>query len=149
MLERAEKVKRQIESLGGYVGKGLMADDGEEEIIRQRGSTINGTSTRLWSDPDLGEFESSTDWAESVHDSQPDVPALASGSKVDWHGMASVSWDSKPREKECWVVRQGPGADCSVVAGLSVCLEHNRRWGMRVSRRTGLLMKGKADYERS
>ena len=122
-----------------------MADGEEEDIIRQRGSVINGISTRIWPAPHDGVSELDTEWEPFMDGTQPDIPATASSSNVNWHGMSSACWESKPTARERWVVRQGPGADCSVVAGLSVCLEHNRRWRSRVSLVAGVPTSGIAD----
>lgn len=132
VLERAEKVKHRIEELGGQVGKVGVGDEGEEEAVKRRGGRMNGIDLERWPIPSKKDFEIR---GEGIYraDSQPDFPDLP-GDEVEWAEADKEGWDVRMREGERWVVHQGAGADCSVVAGLGVCLEHNRRWGTKVSK---------------
>ena len=122
VLERAEKVKKRIESLGGHVGKIEVSDDVEEEKIIARGGHINGFNLDLWTDGRI-------DYGGPVV--QPELAREQTDLDPEWATVEDEEWDVD-LSKERWVVRQGPGADCSVVAGFGACLEHNRRWGTSV-----------------
>lgn len=128
VLERAEKVKNRIEELGGQVGKVGIGDEGEEEAVRRRGGRMNGVDLDRWSLPSNGEFE----LGRGVYraESQPDL--AVERDTVVWREVDEKAWTVVVGEEERWMVNQGAGADCSVVAGLGVCLEHNRRWGTKV-----------------
>ncbi|KAI9632395.1 calpain-like protease palB/RIM13 [Dioszegia hungarica] len=129
VLERAEKVKNRIEELGGQVGKVGIGDEGEEEAVRRRGGRMNGVDLDRWSLPSNGEFE----LGRGVYraESQPDL--AVERDTVVWREVDEKAWTVVVGEEERWMVNQGAGADCSVVAGLGVCLEHNRRWGTKLA----------------
>lgn len=125
MLERAEKVKRRIEDLGGHVGKVGVGDEVEEEAIIRRGGSINGLDLDIWNGtpPSL----------RGVEDVGPQPELAKEQEELDpeWAEPPGQAWESQFGD-ERWVIRQGPGADCSVVAGFGACLEHNRRWNATV-----------------
>jgi len=64
---------------------------------------------------------------------QPELSDEQKSLNAEWADSISSSWDVKLDQETQWSVKQGPGADCSVVAGLGVCLEHNRKWSTTVS----------------
>lgn len=131
VLERAEKVKTRIEELGGQVGKVGVGDAGEEESVRRRGGTMNGVDIPTWSIPSDGDFEPGKEGLFRLRQ-QPDLAMPLEQPPAEWAELPEISWNSRILPDERWVVNQGVGADCSVVAGLGVCLDHNRRWGTRV-----------------
>jgi len=133
VLERAEKVKKRIEDLGGHVGKVGAGDEAEEEAIRVRGGLMNGIKLDLWSAPSSSAFKGSR-----VVENQPELAKEQEEMDPEWADVDDAAWGQGLTE-ERWLVRQGPGADCSVVAGLGACLDHNRRFGTRVSRLSRLV----------
>lgn len=130
MLERAEKVKKRIEDLGGHVGKAEAGDEVEEEAIMVRGGVMNGVKLDTWMEPSSSTFRI----PGGAPEMQPELAKEQEALDPEWAPINPQSWNVE-LGKEKWVVRQGPGADCSVVAGLGACLEHNRRWDTTVSYR--------------
>lgn len=132
VLGRAEKVKLRIEQLGGKVGKVAASDEGSEAAVKRRAGLINGLQLPEWTgEPNAREFElSSRSNGEGYReDVQPDMPDV----DVEWTAIPDSEWERHIKPGERWTVRQGTGADCSVAAGLGVCIEHNRTWNTQVS----------------
>lgn len=128
VLERAEKVKRRIESLGGQVGKVEAGDEGVEAAVARRSGAINGLQLDEWrGDPPDTWFEGED--GQFREEREPDMPDV----DVIWQEVDRGAWDIDMGKVERWTVRQGTGADCSVAAGLGVCIEHNRLWDTKVS----------------
>lgn len=128
VLERAEKVKKRIEDLGGHVGKVGAEDEVEEAAVVARGGNMNGVKLEIWRDPSPGALDTVGEAVEV----QPELAKEQEALDPEWAPVPSGAWDTNLGRHK-WVVRQGPGADCSVVAGLGACLEHNRRWNTSVS----------------
>lgn len=128
VLERAEKVKKRIEDLGGHVGKVGVGDEVEEEAIVRRGGHVNGSNLDLWSEPRSSTFAGKG--GEVGH--QPELAKEQEALDPEWAEVDVGAWDEKLGEGRR-VIRQGPGADCSVVAGFGACLEHDRDWGTKVT----------------
>ena len=135
VLERAEKVKRRIEELGGQVRKPEASDEGQEQAVLRRGIEINGIRAERWSVPSDSAFSGAT---FTDPDGQPELAKEQEELSPEWIEPPRDTWGVQLR-KHRWLVGQGPGADCSVVAGLCSCLEHNRRWNTTVSRCDHLL----------
>lgn len=130
VLERAEKVKRRVEELGGRVSNPEVADELEESAVLRRSSRINNVSAEAWrAAPPDREFSSS---APFVDPAQPDLASEQLVLDPEWAELPRGAWDVSPSGH--WEVRQGPGADCSVTAGLGACLSHNEKWGTKVGR---------------
>lgn len=147
VLERAEKVKNRIEVLGGQVGRVGVGDEGEEEAVRRRGGRMNGVDVPKWVIPTERDFESRGEMFKAVI--QPDLTP-EKRVEVEWAEIGMEGWEVDLGKKERWVINQGAGADCSVVAGLGVCLEHNRRWGTNVSCKVVVVnLCSRADYPSS
>jgi len=127
VLERAEKVKKRIEDLGGHVGKVGAGDEVEEEAVMTRGGVMNGVKLDSWREPSASTFRTPVEALER----QPELAKEQEALDPEWAPVNPSSWDIELGQSK-WVVRQGPGADCSVVAGLGACLEHNRRWNTTV-----------------
>ena len=131
VLERAAKVKRRVEELGGQVGRPAVSEQGEEDAILRRGGVINGIHMEMWAKP------SEREWylGDQVFrdNNQPEFSKEQKSLGAEWTELPRSAWDVLEDEEIRWIVRQGPGADCSVVAALGVCMEHNRRWGSMVS----------------
>jgi calpain-7 len=132
VLERAEKVKTRIKELGGVVGKAVLDDEGEESAIIRRGGIINGISAETWRSPNGDEFKMSKT-GEYIDVRQPVLAREQVERGAIWQRVEAKEWDVAVSEDEKWVIRQGPGADCSVVAGLSVCYEHDRKHQTKVT----------------
>jgi hypothetical protein len=128
VLERAEKVKRRIEGLGGRVGAASVDEEAEEAAVVRRGARINGFQAALWRAPPDFEFAGAV-WSDAR---QPDLAAEQLALSPEWAPVPASAWDAPPG---MWEVRQGPGADCSVTAGLGACIAHNARWGTMVGPR--------------
>lgn len=128
VLERAEKVRKRIEELGGHVGKAPVSDEGEEEVIKRRGGSLNGLELDFWSNPSGRQFSGEI----YREDEQPELAKEQEDLRPVWKEVSPHSWEVEMKKDERWFVRQGPGADCSVVAGFEACLEYNRRWGQNV-----------------
>jgi calpain-7 len=124
VLERAEKVKKRIEGLGGQVAKIDPGDEGTENAVVRRGGLMNGCKLDLWHEPSPREFEGS----EYREVKEPDMPDV----DVVWKDIGKEEWACDVGREDVWTVRQGTGADCSVAAGLGVSLEHNRLWDSKV-----------------
>lgn len=126
-MGRAEKVKQRIESLGGKVGKVDIGDEGLEAAVKRRSGVINGLQLPEWTaEPSPREFQcsSKSDGQKYREDVQPEMPDV----DVEWTEIEDKEWECVMVPRERWTVRQGTGADCSVSAGLGVCIEHNRTW---------------------
>ncbi|ORX36377.1 hypothetical protein BD324DRAFT_651615 [Kockovaella imperatae] len=131
VLERAEKVKKKIESLGGSVGKALMTDEGEEEKIKARSSTLNGIKAEIWEGHGIqAELRDTKPYIDGL---QPELTDEAAKLDHSWHAQPDSHWGRDINKTDRWVARQGLGADCSVVAALSGCMEHNRKWGTNLA----------------
>ena len=132
VLERAEKVKARIEEIGGHVGKAASSDEGEEEAVKRRGGVMNAIHMDFWtgSPPERDFRDGGQPYQGAV---QPELAKEQDELEPEWTELPKSMWDVKMKKEERWVAKQGPGADCSVVAGIAVCLEHNRRWGTTVS----------------
>jgi len=128
VLERAEKVKKRIEDLGGHVGKVGAEDEVEEAAVVARGGNMNGVKLEIWRDPSPGALRAVGEAVEV----QPELAKEQEALDPEWAPLPASAWDTNLGQGK-WVVRQGPGADCSVVAGLGACLEHNSRWNTSVS----------------
>ncbi|RSH94436.1 cysteine protease [Saitozyma podzolica] len=124
VLERAEKVKKRVEELGGHVGRAGVGDEGEEAAVVRRGGRLHGIETELWRIPSEREFV-----GETWRGVQPELAEEQIKLRAQWAETPREAWKTQMEKGRRWVVRQGVGADCSVVAGLGVCLEHDRRWG--------------------
>ena len=130
VLERAEKVKRRIEELGGQVGKASIGDEGQEAALIRDGGRINGVYMEAWTQP--ADWEFVLDKGGSFRDPhQPSLPADQEEG-AEWAEPSPALW-TRAATDDAVVVRQGVGADCSVSAGLTACLNHNRRWASSVS----------------
>ncbi|EIW69089.1 hypothetical protein TREMEDRAFT_39376 [Tremella mesenterica DSM 1558] len=133
VLERAEKIKRRVEELGGQVGKASVGDEGEEKAVLRRGRKINSYEFEEWVEPSSREF----DIGEEGRWKGDELALPHREGPVDWLESTNLSWtgfEEKMRRRgqgRC-VVRQGIGADCSIAAALTVCLEHNCRWGTKL-----------------
>ena len=124
-MGRAEKVKQRIESLGGKVGKVEIGDEGVEAAVKRRSGLINGLQLSEWTgEPSSREFQTSSKNGAYREDVQPEMPDV----DVEWTKIEDKEWECMIGPGERWTVRQGTGADCSVSAGLGVCIEHNRTW---------------------
>lgn len=138
VLERAEKVKKRVEELGGKVGKSEVGDEGEEAAVVRRGGRVNGIEIEEWRGvPSDREFalhgRAGGGFDPPFVGLKPELAQEQIAAGVEWASTNPSSWHSVlPAGQRC-VVTQGTGADCSVVAGMSVCLEHDRRWGTNVS----------------
>ena len=130
VLDRAEKVKAKIEELGGQVGRVDTGDEAEEADIVRRGGKINGLELSVWSEPYEREFEIGKG-AVFRDKEQTELAVEQVELDPEWAEVGKDEWDRSQEEGRV-VVTQGAGADCSVVAGLTVCLEHNRRWKRKV-----------------
>lgn len=126
MLERAEKVKKRIIELGGRVGAAEVDDDAEEAAVFRRASRFNNIVAEPWIGPPSDrEF-----LGERYQDrAEPDLADEQIAHDPEWADGPPSSWALKGSD---WQVRQGPGADCSVTAGIGSCLAHNARWGTTV-----------------
>ncbi|KLT45989.1 calpain-like protease palB/RIM13 [Cutaneotrichosporon oleaginosum] len=125
VLERAEKVKKRIEGLGGRVGAASVDEEAEEAAVVRRGAVINGFKAEVWRTPPDYEFTGAA-WRDTR---QPDLAAEQLALSPEWAPLPDSAWDAPPG---MWEVRQGPGADCSVTAGLGACIAHNARWGTKL-----------------
>lgn len=153
VLDRADKLKKAIESRGGAVGRVAAGDEGREADVQRRGGLVNGIQLGEWSGPPRQETPDQI-WSD------PQPPGLSPAQlslSPEWH---RVQWSSnllkgKQVATDELEVEQGPGADCSVVAALAVCIGHNRRfmssvsfhdWRMRlnISDRITLLVSSRA-----
>jgi hypothetical protein len=136
VLERAEKVKKRIEDLGGHVGKVDPGDEGLESAVVRRGGLMNGLKLDQWTGPPTRGFD-----GEVYREKEPDMPDV----DVVWRDIDEAEWEPPVNKDEAWIVRQGTGADCSVAAGLGVSLEHDRLWGSKVCPNLGMADNSKAD----
>ncbi|GMK56635.1 hypothetical protein CspeluHIS016_0304750 [Cutaneotrichosporon spelunceum] len=118
VLERAEKVKRRIEGLGGRVGAASVDEDAEEAAVVRRGARVNGFTAAVWRTP--ADFEYTGTVFRDTR--QPDLAAEQLALSPEWAPLADTAWEAR---RGMWEVRQGPGADCSVTAGLGACIAHN------------------------
>lgn len=116
------------------MGKVEVSDEQEEDAVYRRGRTMNGVNLERWKEPARWEFEGTSFRDER----EPEMPNV----EADWEEASAADWDVKLPQEEVWTVKQGTGADCSVAAGLGICLEHNRRWGTSVSNVSGWLVDG-------
>ncbi|OCF58147.1 calpain-like protease palB/RIM13 [Kwoniella mangroviensis CBS 10435] len=125
VLERAEKIKYRIESLGGQVGKVEIGDEGEESAVLRRGSRINNLELPLWTgEPSGSEFRED----RFIDDRQPELAEEQLKYNPIWKEVPVEAWSSD-KDGDRWVLKQGPVSDCSVVAAMGVGLEHDRRFG--------------------
>jgi len=132
VLERAEKVKRRVEEFGGQVGRAEIGDEGEEGAARRRGGVMNGVQIDMWVEPSEREWSIGKEGV--FRDSrQPELADEQKALNAEWAELPTSTWDVDEEKHIRLIVQQGPGADCSVVAGLGVCIEHNRKWGTTVS----------------
>ncbi|WVF66841.1 hypothetical protein IAT40_001583 [Kwoniella sp. CBS 6097] len=123
VLERAEKIKARIESLGSQVGKVEIGDQGEEDAVLRRGGKINGVNVDIWTEPSSRIFE-----GEQYREGhQPELAEEQIKRDPVWTEVPKESWDAVTGDE--WVMRQGPVSDCSVVAAMGVELGHNRKFG--------------------
>lgn len=92
---------------------------------------MNGLDLPLWRQPSDREFLLGTagEFRDPV---QPDLASEQVEMDAELAVVPREAWDVKLPNEHC-VVTQGAGADCSAVAGIGVCLEHNRRWKRKVS----------------
>lgn len=137
VLDRAEKVKSKIEELGGQVGRVDTGDEGVEAEILERGGRMNGLALEKWEEPYAREFECAKGReGERYRDKrQTELAQDQIDLGAEWAEVSAEAWAEGEKEKQAEgriVVTQGAGADCSVVAGMTVCLEHNRRWRRKV-----------------
>lgn len=132
VLERAEKVKGRIEALGGQVGRANIGDEGVEDSIRRRGGSLNEITAPLWREPSDWEFQLGKEGAFR-DGSQPQLDKGQLALDPEWAEVLPEAWIDLGNQDPRWILRQGPGADCSIVAGMGVCVEHNRRWKTTVS----------------
>ena len=129
LLERAEKVKRRIETLGDQAGKAAVNDAIQEEGIFRRSGRINGCECEVWVEPNQADFEpgdepyKETSWMDRT----------IGGHDVDFVRAAPEAWENEWGPIARWMAVQGIGEDCSIAAVLGACLEHNRRHGSTVS----------------
>ncbi|WVQ73824.1 hypothetical protein IAR50_003405 [Cryptococcus sp. DSM 104548] len=121
VLERAEKVKRRIEQLGGHVAKAQVGDEGEESAVIRRGGRMNGVDLPLWSTPS-STFDHDSLYRETT---QPELAAAQLDLDPEWREVAEDCWEQQVSDGN-WAMRQGPVADCSVVAAVGVGVEHDR-----------------------
>ncbi|ODO06320.1 calpain-like protease palB/RIM13 [Cryptococcus wingfieldii CBS 7118] len=121
VLDRAEKVKGRIEQLGGHVAKAQVGDEGEEAAVIRRGGRMNGVDLHLWSTPSPT-FDTGNLYREAT---QPELAAAQLDLDPEWREIAEDCWEHQVRDGN-WVLRQGPVADCSVVAAMGVGVEHDR-----------------------
>ncbi|BEI82526.1 hypothetical protein CcaverHIS002_0303940 [Cutaneotrichosporon cavernicola] len=125
VLERAEKVKRRIEELGGRVGAASVDEAAEEAAVVRRGARVNGFTAECWRTPAYFEYTGPV----FIDTRQPDLALEQLALSPEWAALPDTMWDA-PRGM--WEVCQGPGADCSVTAGLGACIAHNARWGTKL-----------------
>ena len=130
VLDRADKLKKAIESRGGAVGRVAAGDEGREAEVRRKGGIVNGIQLGEWSGPPRAATEKA--WID------PQPPALSPaqvGLDADWRRVTWPSGSIKGKEVAVgdMEIEQGPGADCSVVAALAVCVGHNCRFKSSVS----------------
>lgn len=127
VLERAEKVKKRILELGGRVGAAEIDDEAEEAAVCRRASRFNNIVAEPWrAPPPDREFV-----GDRYRDlTQPELADEQLARDPEWEEVTPSLWDLKGSD---WQVSQGPGADCSVTAGIGSCLAHNQRWGTTVS----------------
>lgn len=137
VLERAEKVRKRIEQLGGHVGRVAPGDEGEEAAVLRRGAIMNGIELLEWPTDSLVLPERMFQGEKYREGKQPEMPNV----EAVWVDIPDTAWQAGPststntgkeEQGERWTVRQGTGADCSVAAGLGVCIEHNRVWHTKV-----------------
>lgn len=128
VLERAEKVKKRVDELGGRVGAPEVTDELEEAAVRRRAATVNRIVADVWRTPPDREFTSNTHYRDAV---QPELAQQQIKLDPEWAELPEEAWTGPSTGR--WEVRQGPGADCSVTAGIGACLAHNARWGTTVS----------------
>ena len=107
-----------------------MSDEVEEEAILHRGGVMNGVHLDMWT-PGLIRYEGDI--------AQPELAEEQEELGPEWADVDPATWSISTSNE--WVVRQGHGADCSVVAGFGACLEHNRRWGTSVSEHNNRTIK--------
>ncbi|WVW79913.1 hypothetical protein I302_101883 [Kwoniella bestiolae CBS 10118] len=130
VLERAEKIKNRIESLGGQVGKVEIGDEGEESAVIRRGSRINNIECPVWTgEPRDSEFRGE----KFIDDRQPDLAEEQLIHQPRWRDVPIQSWTENGQEDR-WILKQGPVSDCSVVAAMGVGLEHDRQFGQGLNR---------------
>jgi calpain-7 len=110
------------------VGRAGVGDEGEEAAVVRRGGRLHGIETESWRIPSDREFV-----GEPWRGVQPELAEEQIKLRAEWAETPREAWKAQMDKGRRWVVRQGVGADCSVVAGLGVCLEHDRRWGTSVS----------------
>ena len=109
-----------------------MTDEGEEDAVRRRGSVMNGVNMESGVEPREDVWRLGKDGA--FRDAQqPELADEQIALGPEWAEMPLSAWSTREDKGTRWITKQGPGADCSVVAGLGVCMEHNRRWGTAVS----------------
>ncbi|KAK4687428.1 calpain-7, partial [Tremellales sp. Uapishka_1] len=136
VLERAEKIKRRIEQLGGQVGKVATEDRLEEDAIRRRGGVVNGVLLEEWRTPSDRGFEGEQ-WRD---ERQPELTEDQLSENPVWMAAREDAWkDGEEAEMQMgadktskWIISQGRGADCSLVSGLGVCVLYESRWGRSV-----------------
>lgn len=126
VLERAEKVKKRVEGLGSRVGAAGVDEEAEEAAVVRRGERINGFQASIWRGPPP-DFEFSGAPFRDLRQPQLADEQIALG--PEWAPLPPAMWEVEDGK---WEVRQGPGADCSVTAGLGACIAHNDRWGTKV-----------------
>ncbi|TXT11061.1 hypothetical protein VHUM_01812 [Vanrija humicola] len=132
VLERAEKVKRRVEELGGRVGSTEIDDEAEEAAVIRRGSRINGANAEVWRGPPPDrEFTLSAKEGVFRDGLQPELAVEQLALDPEWAELPASAWEDVEASTS-WAVRQGPGADCSITAGLGSSLAHNTRWGTKL-----------------
>ncbi|EKD04298.1 hypothetical protein A1Q2_01329 [Trichosporon asahii var. asahii CBS 8904] len=123
VLERAEKVKKRITELGGRVGAAEIDDEAEEAAVCRRASRFNNVVAELWRAPPPDREFVGDRYRDQT---QPELADEQLAHDPEWAEVSPSLWDLKGAD---WQVSQGPGADCSVTAGIGSCLAHNERWG--------------------
>ena len=98
---------------------------------------MNGLELGRWEEPYAREFEyaKGREGERYMDKRQTELAQDQIDLGAEWAEVPAEAWaeGKKAMEDEGRiVVTQGAGADCSVVAGMTVCLEHNRRWRRKV-----------------
>jgi calpain-7 len=124
-------------------------DTGDELVesqILDRGARMNGLELQAWREPYKGDFD--LKGARYQEERRTELAQDQVDLGAEWAEVESDAWISREKDERV-VVTQGAGADCSVVAGMTVCLEHNRRWKRQLAREAFYPRTDKGEPRRS